>query len=304
MTATAPVPPRLSVVVVSLGNAAALHGVLSALARQEAAGPFDVIIPANDRVSRLLDALPAGPGTARIVTAGASADHWLLRATGVRAAESSVIATLEDVAIPAPRWASAVLSAHAAPHAAIGGPVALGAVGTGTSRAMYFLDYGRYAPPVPAGPSEYLSACNVSYKRDALHRIADVWTHEMHETDVHWALQRAGETLWMDPDMVVTFHRLLALGDACRELRTHGRKFARGRRHLVPVVMRAARAVTTPLLPFVMLARSAAPVRRSPALLGTWLSAVVAMGPMAGSWALGELEGYLGRRDTVPGTAG
>ena len=292
---------RLSVVVTSLGDAASLRGALAALAAQTGVDPFEIVIPANARVSALLGELLPLPLNARVVATSASADTWEMRGAGVRASTAPVVATIEDAAVPDPAWARRLLESHAASHGAIGGTVAKGVPDSAPGWAMYFLDYARYIPPVAAGPTSYLSACNVSYKRTALDRVASSWSREMHETDVHWALQRSGETLWIDPGMVVRFRRPLSLGAACAELRAHGRKFARGRGMHTSAVARTLRAATTPLLPLLVLGRTARVASRSPGVAVRWAWSLPAMVPMAMAWAWGEFEGYAGA--TVQGQA-
>jgi hypothetical protein len=291
--------PALSVVVVSLGSARALGEVLSALAAQRGVPPLEVVVPADHRVQATLRDTGAAAVTARVVPVDGTVSPWALRAAGVRAARAPIVATLEDCALPAPDWAARILAAHAGTDAAVGGPVAKRTPDGAVGWAMYFLDYGRYAPPLPSRSATYLSACNVSYKRAALDRVRHAWGETMHETDVHWALMAKGETMRLDEGALVHLRRELDLAGARDELRTHGALFGSGRAATMSAAGRAARLVAAPLLPVVMVAKSAAPLLRAPSLLPAWLRALPMTMLLAVSWSAGELRGYLGAGSPV-----
>ncbi|HYC77553.1 MAG TPA: hypothetical protein VEI02_07990 [Planctomycetota bacterium] len=125
------------------------------------------------------------------------------RAAGLSVARGDVIAIVEDHGTPAPGFCDAVRAAHRRlPHAAIGGVVANG-IPTPINDALWLCDFGRYAPPQDEGPRETLTDVCVSYKREALLRIHDVWIDRYHEPVVHDALRARGETLWLDPKIEV-----------------------------------------------------------------------------------------------------
>jgi hypothetical protein len=284
--------PELSVVVVSLGSAGALREVLEALSAQRGVPSLEVLIPADARVLAMLRELGAAARAARVVAVQGAVSPWVLRAKGVRAARAPIVATLEDCALPDPHWAARLLAAHVGRDAAVGGPVAKRTPDGAVGWAMYFLDYGRYIPPLSSGPATYLSACNVAYKRAALDRVADAWRESMHETDVHWAMLAKGETMRLDAGAVVSLRRELDLPQAREELRSHGELFGRGRAKTMSRSARLVRLLAAPLLPLVMLARSATPMLRAPGLFPAWLRALPATTLLALAWSGGELRGY------------
>ena len=294
--------PELSVVVVALGSSASLSAMLGAVTTQH--GPsLEVIVPATARVHRLLESVGDVPPTVRIISLGdEDEDTWRLRARGVAAARGTIVATLEDHALPQPGWAARVVEAHAAaPHAAIGGVVEKATPDRAAGWAMYFFDYGRYIPPQVAGPRAYLTACNVSYKRAALAEVADAWRVAMHETTVHFALLARGATLWLDPSMVVRQRRPMSLTEGLDELRTHGALFGRDRAATLSATGRVMRLVATPAVPLVHLARSLAHPIRAPHLLGGYLRAFPTLVAFAAAWALGEAQGLARRRSRRAG---
>lgn len=295
MTPPAGPTPELSVVVTSLGSATALCETVAALAHQQGDVQLEVLVPADERVHALLKDCGALSSEVRVVDVGGKATGWELRAAGVRSAGAPIVATLEDLVVPDADWARAVIRAHQAPHAAIGGVIAAREHNTLTSWGLYFIDYARYIPPVAIGATDFLCTCNVSYKREALERVRHAWRGEMHETEVHQELQQAGETLWLDDRIVVRFRRDIPLGAACSELFSHGRKYAEGRISVTPRRWRAARALIAPLVPLRMLAGTAHTAFRSRRTALAWILALPVMVPMVVSWAAGEFRGYGGR---------
>jgi hypothetical protein len=158
---------------------------------------------------------------------------------------------------------------------------------------MYLLDYGRYMPPLDAGAREALTSCNVSYKGVALERVAHAWPAALHETDVHWALRDAGETLWLDPSIVVRQRRSLSLGRALGEWFDYGREFASARARAESKAKSVVRAGLAPALPALFAARAWATLGRAPHRVGTFVRALPALLALGVAWAAGEVAGSL-----------
>lgn len=288
--------PALSVVVVPVGDTAVLGEAIDAVRREGEDVSLEIIVPCTPLVDRALESL--GPerraGVSR-PAAAPGAGTWELRSTGVTAAQAPIIATIEDQTVPERGWAAAVLAAHDAPHAAIGGAVHKGAPDSVVGWAMYFVDYWRYLAP-REGRSRFLSSCNVSYKRAALARIAPVWRMRMHETDVHAALLEAGETLWLDPRIAVRQRRRLRFTSALREMRRHGQLYGADRTGHVSPGRRVLAIAALPALPPLNILRALSRVMRAPRLLPRLLVAAPVMSILALAWSVGELRGLLSGR--------
>lgn len=270
-----------------------LGPALDAVKRERGHVPLEIIVPCTPAIARALDSLGAehGSGVLR-PPADPAGDTWVLRSIGVAAARAPVVATIEDHTIPEPGWAAAVVAAHEAPHAVIGGAVHKGTPDSIVGWAMYFFDYWRYLAP-RAGPTRFLSACNVSYKREALGRIAGVWSRRMHETDVHAALAARGETLWLEPRMAVRQRRPLLFRDAWRELFRHGRLYGADRAGAHSPGARLAHAIALPALPLLQLLRAGTRVLRAPRLVPRFVLAAPVVTVLALSWSAGELRGLI-----------
>lgn len=297
---------QLSVVVTVVDGGGALDRCLSALAAQrdvprlEVIVPWDATIPDTEAiVARYpgVNALSLGTLPTRRPAASPAGQHELYdrrRTAGLAAATGELVAILEDRGVPRITWASIAVHLHAAlPHAAIGGAIEHGRGGT-LNWAVYFCDFGRYQAPFTPGPRPYVSDVNICYKAGALAATRDLWREQYHETTVHWALQRAGETLYLTPDLVVDEVRDgLRLPALLTERVGWGRLFAYTRARERSLGRRLALAAASPLLPIVLFARLLRDrvIRRR--ALGDFARAAPAILLLLGAWSVGELFGYL-----------
>jgi hypothetical protein len=110
-------------------------------------------------------------------------------------------------------------------------------------------------PPNKAGPVSIVPGCNVSYKRAVLFdgdrpRYATFW-----KTFVNWESENQGHALRLDPAIHVDLNKPIPFLDFLGTRVLHGRCFAGMRVAGRPWPERAARAATTPLLPFLQFVR-------------------------------------------------
>lgn len=296
----------LSVVVTIVDGGAALERVLTALAAESRAAALEVLVPWDDSVDGIpalaarypdFHFLPMGAIVPRRPLRSPEGQHELFdrrRAAGLGAATGAVIAILEDRGVPRPGWALGILGEHARlPNGAIGGAIENGR-DQAPNWAAYLCDFGRYQTPFVPGPRPYVSDVNISYKRSAVEQTRALWRERYHETTVHWALQRAGETLYLSPAFAVEQIRDgLTVAGMLRERLGWGRLFAYTRAREASVGRRLLLAAMTPLLPFVLLARIARDrlVRRRSG--GAFLAAAPLTFLLLASWSAGEAAGYL-----------
>lgn len=273
----------------------------------------ECIVPYDNRLEGVAELAARFPW-AKFVDAQAAVDagqfgdfsrehHDILRAIGLNQANGRIVALLEDHAAPSPGWCDAVLDAHRGPEAAIGGAVENG-VDRLLNWAVYLCDFGRYQNPVPAGPAEFLSDSNVSYKRAALAEVAEQWRDAFHETAVNWELRRRGKFLRLDPQMVVHQARHgLRLWPALRERYVWGRSFAGTRAKEMSVARRALFVGLSFLLPAVLTGR----IVRQALVKRRHLNRVALALPLVGLletiWSFGELAGYATGRTGGPARA-
>jgi len=301
--------PEISVVVTVVEGPHALRECLTALGAQSAGPRTEVLVPYDDSIA-WVDELVSEFPWARSIAMGQveterpksspSGQHELFdrrRAKGLARARGRIICILEDRGVPEQGWCAAVAKAHRElPHAAIGGAVECG-MDHPIAWAVYFCDFSRYQLPFPAGPREYVTDVNISYKRDPLFRVHDVWKHRYHETTVHWRLVRDGETLYLTPDLVVRQRRhSVSLKSILRERVEWGRLFAYTRAMEIGRAMCLAYAVTVPLLPPLLFVRHARTQISKRVRLWRFVSVSPLVALLLVSWSAGELVGYLTRR--------
>jgi len=296
----------LSVVVTVVDGGRALRRCLTGLSSQTGAPLMEILVPYDDTVASVaaqaaefpfVHFLALGQLTTQRSASRASGQHELIdrrRAAGLAAARGEIVAIVEDRGVPRANWAATIARLHTElPNGVIGG-----AVENGCDRllnwAVYFCDFGRYQLPFKLGPRMYVTDVNVSYKRRALEQTRAIWQDRYHEPLVHWALERAGETLMLAPDLVVDqIRENLTLVSLVKERLAWGRLFGSLRVRDASMARRLALACIAPLVPGVLIARFliAQVTKRAP------LGRVVRVGPAAllllVAWAAGEAVGCL-----------
>lgn len=299
-------PPDLSVVVALIsGKVADLERCLAALAAQEGAPPFEVIVPfdepcaaARGLAARFADVafVPLVGVDTRAARAGGSREHHdTLRTLGLRRARGRNVILTEDHAHAEPRWCAGLLQALADhPQAGcVGGAVECGGRGL-LAFAVYLCDFGRYMSPLAEGPAWYVSDSNVCYRRAVLDAVADAWRDDYHETLVHGAIAAKGHELRLTPKVVVWQTRSgLTLGEALRERLVWGRSYAGSRVAQAGIGKRLVLAALTPLLPFVLTWRLLKGVLQKKRAIGRALLALPLLFLLSAVWSFGELIGYL-----------
>jgi hypothetical protein len=241
--------------------------------------------------------IPLGSLQTRRPPQSAAGQHELFdrrRSAGLAQARAELIAILEDRGVPRPDWARRVVAAHRElPHAVIGGAIENGRDHL-LNWAVFFCDFGRYQTPFQAGVRDYVSDVDICYKRRALEATRELWLTRYHETTVHWALQRAGETLFLTPDFAVDQMRDdLTLGRLLRERVGWGRLFAYTRARELPAARRLTLAALTPLLPFLLLLRHLRGRLERRRNVGKFLAVSPVVLLLLAAWSCGELIGYL-----------
>lgn len=278
-----------------------LEGCLDALQRQIDPPAMEVLVTCDARMSgipqlqrRFPDVCFIAVEKLRTRRSGPSREHHdELRGIGIRKARAPLVALIEDVGCPDPRWSAALVREHAQPYAAIGGAMENG-IDRPMNWAVYFGDFGRYQNPVPRGPSGYVSDANVCYKREALEYVADAWADAYNEARVHAGLAERGEVLALSPDVIVYQHRLdLRMRAVLLERYVWGRSYAAVRIANIGVSRRAVLAALCPLLPFLLLIRQLRNVLRTKRNRTAFVRSLPLTAMLDVVWSYGELVGYV-----------
>lgn len=296
---------ELSIVITVVDGAEAVRRCLAALAPQLRDIRGEVIVP-YDRYSPDVENLAGVMPALRLLHVDRlglaenpdvpSHEHRLFdrrRAVGLAQARGRIVAMTEDRAVPAPDWCARILEAHREPFAAIGGAIE-NAVNRLMNWAIYYCDFGRYGRPFARREAPpYVSDVNVSYKREALEAVRELWINAYQETTVHWAMRERGLAFHLDPTILVRQHRPpVGLLAALRERLHWGRVFAETRARAIGGWHRLGRVASALLLPIVLTFRALRLMLRHGRSAYVCLATLPLLLILQIAWSLGELFGY------------
>jgi len=247
---------QLSVIIAGNGSGTPLKRCLESLLGQ---ADHDVqVIVAFGGNTNLSQEFAAPVLRIELITQPEPAGLHVLRAAALRRATGELIAILDPYSIPAKDWAAAVRETHRVHrNQAIGGPVDLdGAATRGLlDWALYINEYGMFLPPMQKQSMELLPGCNVSYKRSALFEGDAPRSHELWKTFVNDRLIALGETLLIEPKMIVELDKSIEFSDYLLRRFDHGRCYGAMSSSELSTFTLWLRVAAAPLLPFVLLAR-------------------------------------------------
>ena len=218
-----------------------------------------------------------------------------LRGRAIALSRGEIVAVIDAYSIVAADWAGAIVAAHASnPRAVIGGSVDLARRDSANLRtwAQYFNEYGLFMPPIRSGSATIVPGSNVSYRRDVLFdgeraRFPVFW-----KTFVNWQATSHANPMWLDPAIRVELHKPIPFSDFLLTRFSHARCFAGMRVAASPVKTRIGRALSAPLVPWILLWRWSRGIwakgRHRPLYLATLPHQVL----LFLMWGLGEFWGY------------
>ncbi len=284
--------PALSTVTVVTSQRARAQRTLAGLASQTAVDRLESVI---------VDAAP--PGTPRLEVPGnlrvrylsrPGIPHGADRAEGVRSASAGVVALIEDHAVPAPRWAEALIEAHRGPWAAVGYAFAIRHSHSYVNRAALVSEAGQWMHPARPGEVPSLAGTNVSYKRAVLDEIDDLDAFLIEDVELNDQLTRRGHRMFLEPRALIWHEYFTSVSILVSANFSHGRLVALTRSGGWSRRRRVLWALGTPLsAPLVRAWRLA---RTLPGRRAVWRPVVVALPVVAAAYAgaaAGESIGYL-----------
>ena len=294
-------PPGLCVVIASWSGEAALTRCLESVTPQ--AGAAEVVVAfrgISDFATLLGDRFPG----VRFLRGPADASVFLLRSLGVHEARGQLIAMLEDHSAVCAGWGEAILAAHAEGKLICGGPIENDTESSAYDWALYFVEYGIYMPPLPAGEAPILSGVNIAYDRDTLLSCRAVWESVFYETDVNAALARAGHKLHMLPKACVRSRLRMPFREAMQHLFSGGVHFGEFRKAKLSRLAQWLWLFASPAVPLVLLVRIVrlAAVRQ-PARVIEIIRGLPYLLLLLAAWSAGEAASYARTTRPRPVTA-
>ncbi len=248
--------PVISVVVPSYRPGTLLAGCVEALLRQEVPVPYEVIVvdsTADGTAERLAARFPA----CRTIALETRTPQAMARNIGVAAARGEYVALTDHDCLVPPDWLARLLRRHAAgEYAAVGGAVANGTPHSLVGTAAYWIEFNDFTSGRRAGPVAQVPHCNVCFRRAALasDRPFPALPPCAEDLTFNYLLTTAGETIFFDPEIVVTHLNRTRLDAFLSHQYELGRGSAIARR-LVPLpgAVFVRHPVLAPALPLVRL---------------------------------------------------
>jgi len=281
----------LSVVIAAHNAASVIAQCLGALQSQSV--PIDEIILADSSTDGTDEIVRADFPRVQLIHFNEPLTLPQLRGKGIALTHGDVIAILDPFSVADVDWAKELLAAHQArSNLVIGGVVDLYDASHQNllTWAKYINEYGMFMPPMDEGEIEILPGSNVSYKRRALFaddkpRFVEFW-----KTFVNW---EAETSLWLAPRMIVSLKKSIPFQDFLRTRFDHGRCFAGMRVANESMGKKILRAITSPILPAILLWRWSKQYWYKKRYRDKFLLTLPLQLLLFGYWAFGEFVGYV-----------
>jgi hypothetical protein len=294
MSATSAIgAPELSVVLAVPGPAPALGEAITALRDACAGIPTELLImsaadaPADHGANAgfvLVRVERRSPGTLTPVLWG----------DGARLARANVVAFTTDHMRVGNGWARALLGAIRGQTAGAAGPITLAPDAGAATAAAYFLRFSAFAPTTAttAFTLHDIPGDNAAYSRAAIAAHADLLAEGFWEVEFHRRFARDGLVLQMVPSAQAELAGPVPFGAMLAQRFRHGAEFGATRVHRRGE-SRARLLLAAPVVPAVLLARTARRAMSAPRNRAAFVGSLPLLGVLAAAWAAGEAAGAL-----------
>jgi glycosyl transferase family 2 len=282
---------ELSVVVPSVNGWSDLRVCLDALMREAKGVRLEVLVP-----ERCGDAVRAAvrrdyPDVVTIPVDSATTIPQM-RAVAFRAASGSVIAVIEDHVVVPAGWARRFLDEIDRGASVVGGSVENAATETLLDRAAFLCEYSHCLPPLPDGPSTWLTGNNVAYRRDLIERYLDVVDAGRWENYLHDRLRDDGIQLICRPEIRVGHKKHYSFGEYLSQRYLYARSYAGMRIAGAPRSTRAFYGLASAALPLLLFVRTARRTLAKTRDAGLVLQCSPLIAAFVLAWGWGEFVGY------------
>jgi len=287
--------PEISVVIVTPDDYESIRKVIGCLHAQTVKDRLQLMI-----VAPSAEALVVDPSELkdffqyRVIGIGKIGSFASASAVGLRQADAPIVAFVEEHSYPDPEWAEALIKAHRQPWAAVGPVMRNANPEKLTSWADFFISYGRWVDPTPAGPIDHLPGHNSSYKRQILLDYGAMLEGMLEaESVLHWDLGAKHYQLYLEPAAKTSHLNFERLSSWVSAQFHSGRLFAMTRAKRWSLLRRFFYIGGTPLIPIVRLWRILRQLRQSKNQhhLLPWILPALIFGLAAN--AAGEMTGHL-----------
>jgi hypothetical protein len=283
----------ISVVVAAVNASGTLRQWLDAIRPQLAGRRVEVLLAACED-----DASVAGlvnDGQVRVLRSPAGSLVPRLWGTALLEARGAIVAVTITACTPAADWLDAIAAAYRhAPADGIGGVIDCLPDAGIEDRALHFVRYTPYLPPVAAGPVLEIAGDNGTYTRGALEEWRAVIARDgFWESEFNRHIRARGGVLRIEPSIRVTHTRSYSLAAFTQQRFRHGRIFGRTRGEGLPLSRRVVGAAISPAVPIIMLLRAVSTISSRHRFDGRAMLAAPLAYWYFCCWAFGEDTGLL-----------
>jgi hypothetical protein len=187
-------------------------------------------------------------------------------------------------------WARALLEAQRRGEDVVGGGVANAATDRTVDWAAFLCEYSHLLPPLPNGPSTWLTGNNTVYRRALLQQYgpeaAGAWEDRLHDV-----LRRHGVTLFFRPGIVVRHKKHYTVAEYLSQRYLYARAYAGARFSRASRLRRILGGLAALALPPVLFRRIVWRVFTAGQHRAELARSLPLLALFVGSWAVGEAVG-------------
>jgi hypothetical protein len=283
-------PSELSVVVPSVNGADDLLPCLEHLRLASASARLQVIVPERCGEAVRAQVRQQFPDV-HLIEMSADATIPDMRAVAIDAATADAVAVIEDhVQVPA-TWPRELLDALAREGPVVGGSVFNAATGTTVDWAAFLCEYSHLLPPLPTGPSDWLTGNNTVYARSLLQAHRHMLGGGRWENHLHDALRASGITLVCRPEIRVAHKKHYTFLEYFSQRYLYSRSYAGARLAGTSWPKRLAYGLAAGLLPPVLFTRVVGRVWSRGAHRRELVRSLPLLALFVCAWAAGEAAG-------------
>lgn len=289
----------LSVVVPSVNGLGDLVGCLEALDAQRSDVSLEMLVAdrCGESVRQVVrQRFPA----ARILEAPPGTTIPALRAMAFDAARGEAVAVIEDHVIVPRGWARSLLAEQSAGAQVVGGGVENAATERLVDWAAFLCEYSHCIPPLPEGPSDWVTGNNVIYPRALLRQHRESLAPHLWENHLHDTLRRDGVELVCRPEIKVGHKKHYTVGEYLSQRYLYARSYAGARAAGASPLKRVAYGAAALALPPVLYYRIVSRVLGKRRHRAELVRSLPLLALFVCGWAAGEVAGaWFGPGDSL-----
>jgi hypothetical protein len=280
--------PSLTIAIIELVGGEAMECCINALHAQIADMPVDIV-----RIDRSGNVLPdtLAANDENMPAGSAAVTVPQRRMAAVRAAQTDLVALIEDTTLPPANWATLLREAFADKRvAACWGPIEISGDLSARYRSLGFMEYGRYDGTLSITATLHGNCMAVD--RLALLDVLEVDEDGIAEQDIAHRLSEGGKGIVFLPEMVANYAAPDAYGASLTTRLMHGRLYASARYDGASMITKAMGALRAMLAPIMLVLRGTNHMVRKSRLIN-WPAEFIWLCLMSMAAGMGELAGTL-----------